>query len=177
MQPDAPPRIADVRLTCFHHDVYEPGEARPPCRRSAATTAAAATLLKPVARWRAVQDSFALVDALEADLPLLRNVRAVRRRRVPAQPLRVAHLTLQRALQTRVCVEVGCGTGYVITSAALLLQARAQRPFAPLRLLRLSGLARPRRGLAGRGGVLCHRRESESRSSDDADAGTARCAG
>jgi release factor glutamine methyltransferase len=66
--------------------------------------------VKLVARHAAVyepsEDSFALVDALAADAASLLKLRS---------PL---------------CVEIGCGSGYVITSAALLLQAAQPTCFA-----------------------------------------------
>jgi hypothetical protein len=66
------PRIADVRLTCFDSAVYEPAEAR--LLTSAALGGTSPRLT--AGGGRASQDSFALVDALLADLPLLQSVRS-----------------------------------------------------------------------------------------------------
>eukprot|EP00238_Polyblepharides_amylifera_P015008 CAMPEP_0196581022 /NCGR_PEP_ID=MMETSP1081-20130531/31994_1 /TAXON_ID=36882 /ORGANISM="Pyramimonas amylifera, Strain CCMP720" /LENGTH=220 /DNA_ID=CAMNT_0041901101 /DNA_START=60 /DNA_END=722 /DNA_ORIENTATION=- len=62
-------QVADIRTTCFHHDVYEPAE-----------------------------DSYMLVDALESEWGNLKQN------------------------SPSVCLEIGCGTGYVICSAALLMK-------------------------------------------------------
>ena len=112
------------------------------------------------------QDSFALVDALLADLPLLQSVR------LPCTPASVDAFCGLRAgrvqAQPRVCLEVGCGTGYVVTSAALLLQVRAWQPRR-----RAARAADARVRGAGERGVLRHGHQPARRCGDPCDAGAA----
>ena len=68
-QPQMALRVASIALTEYNSDVYEPSD-----------------------------DSFALVDALEAAAPAW------------------------RAQRPRTCAEIGCGSGYVICSLAMLLR-------------------------------------------------------
>jgi release factor glutamine methyltransferase len=117
-----PPNIARIKDTCFHGEVYEPAEVRsrvypriiprPPPPPVVAFDDPA--IILPPSRARAdihpphppavalcpLQDSFLLVDALAAEWD-----------------------TTFRTRPPRVAVEVGCGTGYVIASAALLASA------------------------------------------------------